>query len=176
VCGRSARTVRRAGTGNGATERIEAPAQHAKAAGNSYSPHPTATAPVPDSTEGIRLRVTRYHAVRIGIRPFGTKGSQVQILSPRPSRGPVLLRNQRAGPFSFWRQGAVQGAFWGWGTLVASTSRPVGRLPGLRPQGRHHPAAASRVPRSVAGGQAGQGHSALDAAGEAAAAVAGCPI
>ena len=91
MCGRSARTVRRAGTGNGATERIEAPAQHAKAAGNSHSPRPTATAPVPDSTHGIRSRVTRYHAVRIGIRPFGTKGSQVQILSPRPSNASEFL-------------------------------------------------------------------------------------
>ena len=70
MCGRSARTVRRAGTGNGATERIEAPAQHAKAAGNSHSPRPTATAPVPDSTEGIRRQVTRCHAVRIGVDPL----------------------------------------------------------------------------------------------------------
>jgi hypothetical protein len=39
----------------------------------------------PSVVEGIRSQVTRCHAVRIGIRPFGTKGSQVQILSPRPS-------------------------------------------------------------------------------------------
>ena len=56
MCGKPARTVRRAGTGNGATERSEAPAPHAKAAGNSYSPRPTVTAPVPDSTDG-QMRV-----------------------------------------------------------------------------------------------------------------------
>ena len=40
----------------------------------------------PSVVHGIRAQVNRYHAVRIGIRPFGTKGSQVQILSPRPSK------------------------------------------------------------------------------------------
>ena len=48
-CGKSARWVRRAATGNGAMAWTEAPAL-AKAAGNSYSPRPTATAPVVDST------------------------------------------------------------------------------------------------------------------------------
>jgi hypothetical protein len=38
----------------------------------------------PSVVRGIRSQVTRYQAVRIGIRPFGTKGSQVRILSPRP--------------------------------------------------------------------------------------------
>ena len=38
----------------------------------------------PSVVHGIRRKVTRCHAVRIRIRPFGTKGSQVQILSPRP--------------------------------------------------------------------------------------------
>jgi hypothetical protein len=47
--------------------------------------------PAPPATPGIRRQVTRYHAVRIGIRPFGTKGSQVQILSPRPSNASEFL-------------------------------------------------------------------------------------
>ena len=45
----------------------------------------------PSVVQGIRSQVTRYHAVRIGIRPFGTKGSQVQILSPRPSNASEFL-------------------------------------------------------------------------------------
>jgi hypothetical protein len=49
----------------------------------------------PNVVEGIRSQVTRYHAVRIGIRPFGTKGSQVQILSPRPSN--ALKSQQKTG-------------------------------------------------------------------------------
>jgi hypothetical protein len=45
----------------------------------------------PSVVEGIRRQVTRYQPVRIGIRPFGTKGSQVQILSPRPSNAPEFF-------------------------------------------------------------------------------------
>jgi hypothetical protein len=40
--------------------------------------------------EWMPIRMTRYHAVRIALRIFGTKGSQVKILSPRPSEGPGI--------------------------------------------------------------------------------------
>jgi len=39
----------------------------------------------PSVVEGMRGQVTRYHAVRVIRRPFGTKGSQVRILSPAPA-------------------------------------------------------------------------------------------
>ena len=57
-CGKSARWVRRAATGNGAMAWTEAPAL-AKAAGNSYSPRPTATAPVVDSTGRASLKPSK---------------------------------------------------------------------------------------------------------------------
>jgi len=45
----------------------------------------------PSVVHGIRSQVTRYQAVRVRLRPFGTKGSQVQILSPRHWKPPELL-------------------------------------------------------------------------------------
>jgi hypothetical protein len=45
----------------------------------------------------MRSRATRYHAVRIALRPFGTKGSQVQVLSPR-LWNPSELHAKAEGP------------------------------------------------------------------------------
>ena len=63
----------------------------------------------PSVVHRIRSQVTRCHAVRIGIRPFGTKGSQVQILSPRPiQRLGVLRESGSSGASSF--SGGMQSA------------------------------------------------------------------
>jgi hypothetical protein len=46
----------------------------------------------PSVVEGMRLQGTRDHDVRVRQRPFGTKGSQVQILSPRLLEGRDVTR------------------------------------------------------------------------------------
>jgi hypothetical protein len=57
----------------------------------------------PSVVRGIRSKVTRYQAVRIGIRPFGTKGSQDQILSPRPFK-PLKEKGSFGSPYLLQRQ------------------------------------------------------------------------
>ncbi len=50
----------------------------------------------------MRSGATRHHDVRVRLRPFGTKGSQVQILSPRPTEGPGTTGfGLWSGPFDF---------------------------------------------------------------------------